>query len=81
MHLFKRKISVADERLVPEIKKTLGHIANTNPNWRMIHLGKVWTADQVIEQLEQDKEFRQQMIEQFLGLAMELSMLDRKEQP
>ncbi|GAG09874.1 unnamed protein product [marine sediment metagenome] len=71
--------SIGDDRLVAEIKRTLQGIEQRDPNWRMMYANGNFTAEQVIYKMDTDKKFRGIVLEQFIGLAVELAARGRTE--
>ena len=64
---------IADDKLIPEIKRTLRDIAERDPAWRMLFADGNFTAEQIIHKMDNDKGFRGVVLKQFVGLAVELA--------
>ena len=71
---------IADEKIIPEITRTLREIAERDPSWRMLFADGNFTAEQIIYKMESDKTFRGIVVKQFVGLAVELASRGRTTQ-
>lgn len=68
------------DKLIEEIKKTLGAIAKKNPQWRL-HIGmRALAPEDAIRRLDNDKEFRKIILKHYVGLAVELEIEGRQKQ-
>lgn len=68
---------IADDKLIPEIKRTLRDIAERDPAWRMLVAEGSFTAEQIIHKMDNDKGFKEVVLKQFVGLAVELATRGR----